>query len=170
MSYSVERLSHRDLLRLISFDWMICSCQLEQVVGYFFATKLFFWSSRNCPQTCSVWKIFLSLKELPSDMLSLKFFSKFQGTALRHAQFLSLKELPSDMLILKIIWAEKLFTIMPSKINRNVSQPTNIHIAHDIKLNCPETWKYMYNMKWSYIYLHINRYICCTNKLKHKLL
>ena len=32
-------------------------------------------------------KNFLSLKELPSDMLSLKKCSKSQGTALRHAQF-----------------------------------------------------------------------------------
>ena len=35
--YLAERLSHRDLLRLSPFQWMICPCQLGQVV----ATKIF---------------------------------------------------------------------------------------------------------------------------------
>ena len=49
---------------------MICSCQLEQVVGYLFATKLFF-----------------QLQGTALRHAHLEIFSKSQGTALRHAQF-----------------------------------------------------------------------------------
>ena len=53
MSYLVERLSHRDLLRLSPFDWMICPCQLGQVInGYFFKWK------RTVQRQGYVWNLF----------------------------------------------------------------------------------------------------------------
>ena len=101
MSYLVERLSHRDLLRLSSFDWMICPCQLGQVR-----------ESAECQQKSQLgrakrtahrhanFKKYSKSKELPTDMLCFKKITSVKRTAYRHPKFKKYsksKELPTDM-------------------------------------------------------------------------